>query len=730
MRWSISFFVGICVVFGSPLGTWIPLMAVWGESPCEPWVVYVATNGADTSDGSTRTAPVATFERAQELVRNRLAAISAGTVPQTPIEVRLAAGEYGVRRPFAFTSLDGGLSEATRVTWTGPELREELHSEPDSELDSERDSERELDSGSAAILTGGIWVRNFRPAADAVTDPATRARLSQSAIDKIFVADLHSEPIDLGEIDGSNRLAVYTPDGTPLTLARYPDTGFTEITGLVGGNPVDIRGTKGDANGNFYCEKLESERLAQWQREPDAWLHGYWFWDWSDQRQRVASIDPSTHELRLVPPNHSYGYRIGQWFYGLNLLCELDSPGEWYLDRDTKQLFLIPPAEMATPEVLLAVTPTLLTITDASFLTIRNVTFTASREKAVVVRTKPEQTGITFDGCTFRATGDYAISISGGTHHTVRHCVLSHLGAGGIDIGGGDRATLTRCDHIVDHCHIHHYGEWRRMYTPAVGISGVGITVSHGSFHDSPHCAILFNGNDHTIEYNEIYRVIQESQDAGAVYTGRDWTARGTVIRYNYLHDFEGYRGTWGMGIYLDDLQSGTTIQGNVFRNVHWAAFIGGGRDNLVSGNLFIECPGALQIDNRGMGWAADSVGGVMTERLNAVPYRDEPWRSRWPQLLTLLQDAPAAPKGNIVERNVFLGQDWDHIQDGARPYVTLRENWIVENPDDAATLGKLGFANPEQNDWTLRPDSVIFTKIPGFEPIPFGEIGYRAKTR
>ncbi|MDO4558383.1 MAG: right-handed parallel beta-helix repeat-containing protein, partial [Planctomycetia bacterium] len=637
-----------------------------------------------TSDGSTPTTPVATFPRARTLVRTRLAAIAAGNAPATPIEVRIAPGEYPIRTPLELTSEDGGTSEETRVTWSGSTDR----SGPESDQ-------------SRPVLTGGLRIREFRPVTEAITDPTMKSRLAGSMTDRILVADLTAQPVaDKGELDGPNRLAVYTPDGTPLTLARYPNSGFVGITGLVGGSPIDVRGTKGDASGNFRCEELEPERLERWRNEPDAWLHGYWFWDWSDQRQRIASIDPQKQEIRLVPPYHGYGYRIGQWFYGMNMLCELDAPGEWYYDRDAGWLFLYPPEEMTEPEVWLAVAPALMNVTDASYLTIRNLTFATTRGQAITVRTQPDCTGVVFDGCTFRAIGDNAITVHGGTRHEVRNCEMYHLGAGGVQISGGDRTTLTRCDHLVDNCHIHHYGEWRRMYSAAVTLGGVGVTVSHGTFHDAPHCAILYDGNDHTLEYNEIFRVIQEAQDAGAIYTGRDWTARGTVIRYNYLHDFEGYRGTWGMGIYLDDMHSGTTIHGNIFRNVHWAAFIGGGRDNVVSGNIFVRCPGALQIDNRAMGWASEAVHGVMTERLKAVPYEDEPWRSRWPQLMTLLQDEPAAPKGNLIIGNVFVGGDWDHIQDGARPYITLKDNRIVEAPDEVAAFEQSGFVHPERDDW------------------------------
>lgn len=65
---------------------------------------------------------------------------------------------------------------------------------------------------------------------------------------------------------------------------------------------------------------------------------------------------------------------------------------------------------------------------------------------------------------------------------------------------------------------------------------------------------MYFNGNDHLMEYNEINDVCYESNDAGAIYAGRNWRMRGNVIRYNYLHDISGFEGKGCVGVYLDDV--------------------------------------------------------------------------------------------------------------------------------------------------------------------------------
>ena len=139
--------------------------------------------------------------------------------------------------------------------------------------------------------------------------------------------------------------------------------------------------------------------------------------------------------------------------------------------------------------------------------------------------------------------------------------------------------------------------------SPRISTWGVGARISHNLIHDGPHMALSAGGNDHVVEYNEIHNVVYESRDAGAFYVGRDFTQRGTVLSYNYWHQILGAEGHGGMTIYLDDQQSGHHIHGNLFESVTNAVFIGGGVDNTVTNNVFIDCWTAVHLDNRGMGW-------------------------------------------------------------------------------------------------------------------------------
>ena len=68
----------------------------------------------------------------------------------------------------------------------------------------------------------------------------------------------------------------------------------------------------------------------------DVWIHGYWSYDWADSYLEVSHITKNTDtdavNVRVNGPV-LYGFSKGAKFYGVNILSELDSPGEYYLDR-------------------------------------------------------------------------------------------------------------------------------------------------------------------------------------------------------------------------------------------------------------------------------------------------------------------------------------------------------------------------------------------------------------
>ena len=656
--------------------------------------LYISPNGSDRWSG-TRSAPnsagndgpFATLERARDEIRIWK---RSGRLPHRAITVQVAGGRYELTQAFALSAEDSGTAE-TPIVYRAK-------------------------AGEEVRLIGGKVLKGFTPVADASIlarlDPAARGHVLQTDLRAQGITDLAGVQTSGAWAQSQAGLELFFQD-RPMTIARWPNQGFVKIVDTLGIQPVDIRGTKGDQVGKFV---YEGDRPKRWAAEKDVWLHGYWFWDWADQREKVEAIDTEKHVITLAKPYHSYGYRKGQWYYAFNVLAEMDQPGEWYLDRETGILYFWPPAPIESGLAQVSVTPSLVTLKEVSHVTLQGLTLEAARGTAI---TMDGGTGNAIRGCVIRNVGSWAVRIVGATESGVAGCDIYQTGEGGIQLEGGDRKTLTPAHLYADNNHIHHYSRWNPVYKPAVMVNGVGNRVTHNLIHDAPHMAIGFSGNDHQIEYNEIYRVCYESNDAGAMYAGRNWTMRGTVIRYNYLHDISGFEGKGCVGVYLDDQYSGTTVYGNLFVKVTRAAMIGGGRDCTIENNVFVDCVPATHVDARGLGWAADGFSGLK-ESLLALPYQQPPWSDRYPQLVNILNDDPMAPKGNVVARNICIGGRWGDFEAKAKPMVTFQDNLLDTDPH---------FVDAAHDNYRLRPDSPAFRL--GFKRIPLEKIGlYRSDDR
>jgi len=276
-------------------------------------VFYVAPNGNDDWSGKLAEpnaegddGPFATLERARDEIRKLK---QAGLLPEGGVTVWLRGGSYPLADTFELTAEDSGTPEALII----------YRAYPDEEV----------------RLIGGVEIPGaaFQP----VSDTAVLNRLDPAARGEVLQVDLKAQGVtDFGEVIAEGKQLELFFQDRPMTLARWPNEDFVNIVDVVGGAPYDIRGTKGDKIGKFV---YEGDRPQRWAQETEVWLHGYWFWDWADQRQKVESIDTENHIISLVPPYHTYGYRKGQWYYVFNVLAELDMPGERYLDRETGILY-------------------------------------------------------------------------------------------------------------------------------------------------------------------------------------------------------------------------------------------------------------------------------------------------------------------------------------------------------------------------------------------------------
>ena len=691
---------------------WFLLLGVALLLGAAPWSALLAAEFFVSPDGSDRNPgtmekPVATLERARDIVREWK---QDGEKGKEGVTVWLRAGDYVRRQAMELTVADSGASERP-IVWRAM-------------------------VGETVRLLGGQKLSGFSP----VTDKSIRSRLAQDARGHVFQCDLRSLGIeDFGEMKSRGFGRTTTPahcelffGGAPMTVARWPNAGEWET---IAGFPS--KSGKGDGHGGELGKLAEGflfagDRPRQWQDISNLWIHGYWAWDWANSYERVASIDLDRRLLKTATPYGLYGFRKGQRYFFLNVLEELDQPGEWFLDRASGTLYFWPPQALESGEALLSLMDEpFLRFEDVSHVTFRDMTFEATRGNAVEMS---GGVGNRIAGCVIRNIGDYGVKINGGQRHGVIGSDIFDTGDGGVELEGGDRMTLAPGRHYVENCHFRRQGRWSKCYVPAVNMKGVGHRVSHSLIRDHPHCAILFSGNDHAIEFNEISHIAMETGDVGAIYTGRDYTYRGNRIRHNYIHHTSTAGSGGSMGVYMDDCISGTEIYGNIFYKVHWAVFLGGGRDHLVENNLFVDCDPTLRMDGRGLDPSSpwrNNVDQGMRQSLTAMD--SSLYRKRYPDLKGLDAyyggpDEPAItgadfkgvpPENNVVTRNVCVGGQWLHVSWYAEAdQIELKDNFVGGDP------GFVSESRDAVSDFRLREDSPVFRN--GFRAIPVDQIGLR----
>lgn len=683
---------------------------------------YISPQGSDANPG-TRPKPFATLEAARDAVR---ALKRDRGLPNGGVTIWLRGGDYLRTHALELTVADSGSPEAP-IAWRA------WGTEAPRLLGGVRlaSGHRESQPGSAAAKS----VETPNPGFVPVTDPAVRGRLDEAARDQVRQFDLRALGLtQFGGLQSRGFSRATTPAhcelffaGRPMTLARWPNAGeWAQIAGFPEGSGQgdDHGGRLGELAAGFT---YAGDRPRRWQETTNVWVHGYWAWDWANSYERVASIDLDRRLIRTAAPHGLYGFRQGQRFHFLNALEELDQPGEWFLEPGTGLLYFWPPGPLESGEALLSLSDQpLFRLVDAAHVTVRGLLLEATRGTAIEIRGGANNR---IAGCLIRNIGNYGVTIDGGRDHRVVGCDIVDTGDGGVSLSGGDRRTLRPAGHGVENCHFERQGRWSKCYVPAVLMNGVGMHATHNLIHDHPHCAILFNGNDHRIEYNDIHHIALETGDVGAIYTGRDYTYRGNRIRYNFIHETGGV-GMGSMGVYMDDCVSGTEVFGNIFYKVHWAMFIGGGRDNRVENNLFVECDPAVRADGRGLDrspvWRG-MVNETMRKRLADVPLAL--YRERYPALKTLdryygppggpalagdaFQGVP--PEGNVIVRNVCVGKWLDLGWHAQAAWFDVRDNYVGSDP---------GLVAPASCDFRLRPESEVF-KL-GFMPIPTERIGLR----
>lgn len=489
---------------------------------------------------------------------------------------------------------------------------------------------------------------------------SSQSRLPADVVDKVYVYDLKADGIPAGSIYKNGFNWTKQPlqpeliaDGELQSLAKYPDDGSfmttANVMSLNGGVvPRDCFFDKTD-NTKTYEEMLEMDGPVFFVKdlpdtariwagafdeenpydnvngslpdnnplndntkyETDGWVSGYFANEYGNDNVRIYSVKQNDDKYSLYCKYPSmYGVNGSLKVTAINLLCELDSEGEYYIDRyDGNDILYYYPKGGTTEgkEITLStLDKPLITVEKAEKFEINGISFTGTTSSGI---TMTDCESCVISDCELYNIGMDAVRIGknngmitadsgykafgGGHNNIVVNCVIHDMGHGGVYLSGGDIKTLERGDNIVKNCEFYNISRLE-TYTPAIYLEGVGNTARDNYIHDAPHMVIQIMGNDMLVTHNKIINTCYNANDMAPIYIGRNLVWLGNEISYNYIEDVHySYSTDFNFGVYMDDNAAGVIVRNNIFNKIGGnAVYINKGYGHYVVDNIVIDGTG------------------------------------------------------------------------------------------------------------------------------------------
>jgi hypothetical protein len=435
-------------------------------------------------------------------------------------------------------------------------------------------------------------------------------------------------------------------DGKKYELPRWPSDGYLHYQKVNGGNNITAPGSKcshpdfatGGAEYKVPVSHLPPD-FKSWTdtgKTSEIYVSGVksmnWEWNYNKLRNLKSNAD-GTVTITLDSCEGNYlqpDVKVADWQYLDNVKYELKTPGQCYLDTDTRTFYFIPVTPIGSKSRIFVNcndTP-LCVMNNCTNITLSNVLFAGNRGDAVRLS---NCSAFTITKCNVVNVAGSGIVLDKCTNGKVTNTLLQNIGMTGIALNqrptvananitkstvGDDNYAHRKQNLVVDTCILRNIAYYN--YTSnAIVLDGIGNTVTNCIIDGFPFGGIYVTGAEHLIQNNELMRGVQWTSDMGMIYayTGFDILGIGTRITNNYFHSMSHAFGSGlGYALYLDDGSSGFTVKDNYFENV--TSYLHGGHcidmtDNILAdSNLYITQNGSnsddVQFQHMSVQWADD----------------------------------------------------------------------------------------------------------------------------
>lgn len=665
--------------------------------------IYVAPYGDDSADGSIEE-PFKTIEKASKVVAG-----IANKDEYKSIEIILRGGDYRLPKTIKLGAENSGTSRVPVVykAYQGetPVIKGSV----------------ELDVPTARQPLSENVVKRIRPE---VQDKVIVFDLKENGISDSEIVDLSGSFASFYSLTSAGEQNTLFIDGKEQIISSWPNDRDYATRGDA------IAGTSSvgeDICRSFYYTDSEPDR---WTEAQDWYIGAFIPYDYSYARMSGKSVDTANKIIALdnlaTDEDFSITNNFTKRWKAFNLLEEIDLPGEYYIDTVNGLLYLYPPYDISESTVEITVNRgNLLEIADAQNITFKGLTFAQSGASAIrMVNVR----NVDIDSCVFTGIQGVSVNIYGtekaqtnkdywqrqaidaSYDMDITNNVFVNLGSNAVNLSGGNVDTLTPSGNIVENNFISNYAtKTTNQLGGAFAISGCGHTIRYNHIGNSVSAAINVDGNDHVIEYNEMYNLLSDYQDAGVIYQGKNALARGTVIRYNYIHDSfplsEKLTDSTQVAIYVDDAQHGITAENNIIKNVRHGFHSNGGGALTVKGNTVLDAAGRpwsfINQPNGYTKWPTVEKGpGGTVEFIGSQLYDRELYFERYEGLEEFITKGKNPKYYTVIKDNFAVNSASPKVDTEELVYSTVSDNTTVTGSDYSV------FVDPDNQDYRLKADS------------------------
>jgi len=411
-------------------------------------------------------------------------------------------------------------------------------------------------------------------------------------------------------LSGGRRLGGWVPAGNGLYKTSAQGLNFRQLY-VNGSRETRARSpNQGSYYQASYVESndkaiyIEADKIANFQNLNQVEIHVLMSWSEAELRIQsfsivgdLAAIYPQEPEATNLFTMPLYLYAPGHPYFIDNAMELLDSPGEWYLNTSTDEVFYMPREgeDLSSAEVVAPVVERLLSMQGTHNVTLYGITFEHSSwmgpsyqgrvggERNAVPNATPTAVylnavnSIRFERNTLTRLGASGLGFDSTSSDSVAiGNVITDVSASGIVINESMDLQSYPDGIKIQNNYVAYTG---RDYEGTQGICSTFASnglIEHNEVAYTPYSAIgigsgfakfsTLDNQSTTTQYNNIHHYMELLEDGGGVYYRREQP--GSFIRENYLHDSQysglGIYSDGIVGIYLDDGSAGITIVNNV----------------------------------------------------------------------------------------------------------------------------------------------------------------------